>query len=130
MLLSRLESVQFRYLIGGIWNSIFGIVLFGILLLLLEDRIGYLGVLTISMPISITQSHYVQRKFVWSTSSNYKQELMRFSLVYALQYFLNLALLWTAVEFLEFEVFYSQLVIVGFLIVASYLLNKKWTFSR
>lgn len=130
MPLSRLENVQFRYLIGGIWNSIFGIVLFGILLLLLEDQIGYLGVLTISMPISIIQSHYVQRKFVWSTSSNYKQELMRFSLVYALQYFLNLALLWTAVEFLEFEVFYSQLVIVGFLIVASYLLNKKWTFSR
>lgn len=130
MHLSKLENVQFRYLLAGIWNSIFGISLFGILLLLLEDEIGYIGVLTISMPISIIQSHYVQRKFVWSTHSNYRKELMRFSIVYGIQYFLNIALLWGAVEILEFEVFYSQLVIVGFLVVASYLLNKKWTFSR
>jgi putative flippase GtrA len=129
MHLSRLENVQFRYLLGGIWNSFFGIVLFGILLLLLEEQIGYLGVLTISMPISIVQSHFIQRRFVWSTSSSYRQELIRFSTVYAAQYILNVVLLWGAVELLNLPVFISQLIIVGFLIISSYLVNKKWTFS-
>ena len=129
MHISRLENVQFRYLLGGIWNSFFGIAFFGILLLLLEDQIGYIGVLTISMPISILQSHFIQRKFVWSTTSNYKHELIRFSAVYATQYVLNVVLLWGAVELLNAPIFRSQLVIVGFLVIASYLVNKKWTFS-
>ena len=129
MKIAELNNVQFRYLICGLWNSAFGIAIFGLLLWLIEDIVGYVVVLTISMPISIIQSHFVQRRFVWTTTSSYKKELLKFSTVYTVQYFLNVICLWVAVESLDFPVFYSQLVITGFLIVSSYLVNKKWTFS-
>jgi putative flippase GtrA len=129
MKIAKLNKIQFRYLICGVWNSVFGIAIFGILLWLVEDVVGYVAVLTISMPISIIQAHYVQRKFVWTTTSSYKKELLKFSMVYTVQYLLNVISLGVAVEILNFPVFYSQLVITSFLIVSSYLVNKKWTFS-
>lgn len=125
---SRLDSTKVRYLIVGIWNTLFGLAVFAALLFALEDITGYVGVLTISMVISVLQSHLTQRIFVWSTSSRYGKELLRFSSVYVAQYILNLSLLWFAVEICSFPVLNSQLFIAAGLIVIFYFVNKKWTF--
>jgi len=124
----RLSATELKYLVVGIWNTAFGVAIFGALLFALEDRAGYVVVLTISSVISVAQSHFAQRKLVWSTSASYSHELVRFSSVYGAQYILNLLLLWIAVDIWAFPVFLSQLVIAGALIVTFYFVNKKWTF--
>lgn len=123
-----LKSTEFKYVVVGAWNTVFGIAIFGALLFALKGVTGYVGVLTISMVISVLQSHFTQRKFVWSSSASYSQELVRFSSVYCAQYLLNLLLLWIAVDIWFLPVFYSQLVIAGLLILIFFFVNKKWTF--
>ncbi len=122
-------KTEVRYLIAGIWNSIFGVVLFATLIKYFEDSLGYVIILGISYPISIVQSHYVQRRFVWESSYSYKKELSRFGAVYLFQFATNLMLLSIAVEILGFPVLISQIVIVAILILISFVINKKWTFA-
>ena len=123
-------SREVRYAIAGIWNSIFGIALFGLLLVTLQSKIGHLWVLTITTPITVVQSHFVQRRYVWQSNSKYHHELGRFISVYSGQYVANLALLYFLVDTLNFQVFPSQLVITGILIGVSFLINRNWTFAK
>jgi len=122
-------TTEVKYVIAGIWNSIFGVVLFATLLHLFEDELSYAITLGFSYPISIVQSHYVQRGFVWESSYSYKKELTRFGAVYLFQFAANLTLLSIAVEILGFPVLISQIVIVAILILISFVINKKWTFA-
>lgn len=122
-------TTEVKYVIAGIWNSIFGVVLFATLLHLFEDELSYAITLGFSYPISIVQSHYVQRRFVWESSYSYKKELTRFGAVYLFQFAANLTLLSIAVEILGFPVLISQIVIVAILILISFVINKKWTFA-
>ena len=127
--LRRLNTVQARYLFAGGWNTLFGMAIFAVLLFFLEDKIGYIGVLTLATPISIIQAHAVQRRFVWQTSSLYKSELLRFTTVYITQYLLNVMLLIALVEKLDIEVFKAQVIVTAILIFVSFNLNRRWTFS-
>lgn len=129
MKLGFLEKTEVKYVLAGIWNSVFGIALFASLLYLLSSRTSYLVILCISYIVSIFQAHFVQRKYVWNSSYGYRKELMRFGLVYVGQFTANLGLLTFMVEGLEQEVLPSQILITGFLIGVSFLINKKWTFS-
>lgn len=122
-------TTEVKYVIAGIWNSIFGVVLFATLIHLFEDELGYALILGFSYPISIVQSHYVQRRFVWESSYSYKRELTRFGAVYLFQFAANLTLLSIAVEILGFPVLIAQIVIVAILILISFVINKKWTFA-
>lgn len=120
---------EVKYVIAGIWNSIFGVVLFATLIHFFENVLGYAVILGISYPISIVQSHYVQRRFVWESSYSYKKELTRFGAVYFFQFAANLVLLSIAVEIFGLPVLISQIVIVAILILISFVINKKWTFA-
>lgn len=51
--LRRLNTVQARYLFAGVWNTLFGMAIFAVLLFFLKDEIEYIGVLTVATPISI-----------------------------------------------------------------------------
>lgn len=123
------DRLEVKYAIAGVWNSIFGVLFFAGLIHFFEDELGYLVILGISYPISILQSHFVQRKFVWSSSYGYTSELMRFGIVYLVQFIANLLLLSLAVEILGKPVLMAQIVIVVILICISFIINKKWTFA-
>jgi putative flippase GtrA len=124
-----IEKTEVRYVLAGIWNSLFGIALFASLMHLFSSSLNYGVILGFSYTISIVQSHFVQRKYVWSSNFGYRKELFRFGLVYVGQFIANLGLLAFMVEVLEQKVLPSQIIITGFLIGISFLINKKWTFS-
>ena len=116
-----------RYLLVGIWNSVFGVGIFLILSLSLPELSDSL-VLLISYLVSIVQAHFMQRKFVWSSTERYFQELVRFSGAYISQFVANLILLQIFVRFIGLNRSVSQVIIVLILTVVMFFVNKNGVF--
>ena len=116
-----------RYLLVGIWNSVFGVGIFLILSLSLPELSDSL-ILLISYLVSIVQAHFMQRKFVWSSKERYFQELVRFSGAYISQFVANLVLLQIFVRFVGLNRSVSQVIIVLILTVVMYFVNKNGVF--
>ena len=116
-----------RYLFVGIWNSVFGVGIFLILSLSLPELSDSL-ILLISYLVSIVQAHFMQRKFVWSSTERYMQELVRFSGAYISQFVANLVLLQIFVRFIGLNRSVSQVIIVLILTVVMYFVNKNGVF--
>ena len=120
-------SVGSRYLLVGIWNSLFGISNF-YLLSIIFNTWPDLIVLGCSYIISIMQAHIVQRKFVWHSKSAYFPELSRFSSAYILQFAINSSLLVLSDVWLTVDREIRQTVIVIFLTIVFYFVNKRGVF--
>ena len=116
-----------RYLLVGIWNSVFGVGIFLILSLSLPELSDSL-ILLISYLVSIVQAHFMQRKFVWSSTERYMQELVRFSGAYISQFVANLVLLQIFVRFIGLNRSVSQVIIVLILTVVMFFVNKNGVF--
>lgn len=116
-----------RYLLVGIWNSLFGISNFYLLSTLL-DTWPDLVVLGSSYVISIVQAHLTQRRFVWESKSSYLPELARFSSAYILQFAINAALLVLSDMWLTVNREIRQTAIVIFLTIVFYFVNKRGVF--
>lgn len=116
-----------RYLLVGIWNSLFGISNF-YLLSIFFDTWPDLVVLGCSYIISIVQAHAAQRKFVWQSNAAYLPELVRFSSAYILQFAVNSALLVLSDMWLTVNREIRQTVIVIFLTIVFYFVNKRGVF--
>ena len=116
-----------RYLLVGTWNSVFGVGIFLILSLSLPELSDSL-ILLISYLVSIVQAHFMQRKFVWSSTEKYFQELVRFSGAYISQFVANLVLLQIFVRFIGLNRSASQVIIVLILTVVMFFVNKNGVF--
>ena len=116
-----------RYLLVGLWNSVFGV---GIFLILSQSfpKLSDSLVLLIAYVVSIVQAHFMQRKFVWSSKERYFQELVRFSGAYISQFVANLVLLQIFVRFVGINRSVSQVIIVLILTVVMYFVNKNGVF--
>jgi len=116
-----------RYLLVGLWNSVFGVGIF----LILSQSLPKLSdslILLIAYVVSIVQAHFMQRKFVWNSSENYFQELVRFSGAYISQFVANLVLLQIFVRFVGLNRSVSQVIIVLILTVIMFFVNKNGVF--
>ena len=118
-----------RYIIVGAWNTVFGIDTFVLVSSLLFSWPNYL-VLFLSYLVSIVQSHFSQRFFVWVSSKPYFGELMRFGSGYILQFHINVLLLEIGVKVFSFDRNACQVFITIILLFFSFFLNKKYVFSR
>ena len=120
-------KVTTRYLLVGIWNSLFGVGTFLILSQGFPKLYDSL-VLFFSYVISIAQAHFTQRKLVWKSQERYFGELFRFSGAYISQFVVNLILLQVFVQFIGLNRSVSQMIIVVLLTVGMYFINKKGVF--
>lgn len=116
-----------RYLLVGIWNSLFGV---GVFLVLSQSfpKLFDSVILLFSYLISIVQAHFSQRKFVWNSQAGYLVELFRFSGAYISQFVVNLILLQIFVRYFGLNRSVSQMIIVVLLTIGMYFINKKGVF--
>jgi putative flippase GtrA len=119
-----------RFAIVGAWNTLFGLALFTGAYLVLRGNLGYVAVLTIAQVVAVIQAHATQRLVVWRSSEPYLAELMRFAAVYAAVYAINVLLLTAAVSGLGLPALELQWIIGGALIVATYAVQRGWTFKH
>ncbi len=127
---AKFADERVRYLLVGVFNTLFGFLLFTGLYFLLFERIHYINVLLITQIIAVVFSHFMQRKFVWQSAKSYAKELAKFGATYLVASIANILLLTAAVEYLEFSTLYSQYAIGFALIVTTYFFQKHWVFRN
>jgi putative flippase GtrA len=119
-----------RYIFLGLTNTLFGYVVFIILFSLMEDAFEVGVIFTLSALISISESFYVQKRFVWRSSNNWRGEAKRFILTFTVVYFLNIAALNFASRVTDLDLRLVQLPILGALAIGLYFVHKNWTFHE
>jgi putative flippase GtrA len=125
----ELPVTQVRYVVIGLWNTLFGIGTFFFLWRITNES-NYRLVLFLSFCLSNFQSHFTQRFFVWKSKNRYIPELRRF-FVSAIGFFiLNLLLLTFLVEVFKHPPFEVQVFLTFAIVVLSYFFQKYAVFKQ
>lgn len=119
---------KIRYLLGGIYNTLFGYLAFAALLLLFERHLHYLVVLVISHVISVANAFIVYRRFVFKSTGRVLSEYLRFNLVYLVAFLFNIAALPFLVEIAGMTPLKGQAVITVVTVILSYVGHKYFSF--
>jgi putative flippase GtrA len=117
-----------RYVVVGLWNTVFGLLAFTVLLAVLGDSL-YLPALVIAQAAAVAQAHVTQRVLVWRSSSPYLAELVKFSTIYVVVLIANVVLLYAMVQWVGTPPLVTQYVIGGGLVLASYCAQRRWAFA-
>ena len=119
----------FRYLLVGMWNALFSVILLYLLFYLFSSQY-YEYELGINFLISTAQSYITQRLFVWGSSASRKREFVRFLASTSSQYMLNATALYLAVHGLKFQPKYSALPIMLVVTCSFYFVNRNFVFRK
>ena len=124
-----LEDQKFRYLISGVWNTLFGYVLSLILYSTLHSRVHIIIISVMANVIAITVAFIVYKFFVFKTKGNYLKEYFRMYITYGLSAIIGTLSIWFLVDKFSMEFWLSQILITIFLVIFTYIFNQKYTFK-
>ena len=120
---------KFCFLLVGFANTVFGYLLFAVLLLAAgEEHYVLTGV--VSHFIATTSSFALYRTYVFGPRGRVLLDYLRFQLTYTLILALNLASLIALVDLLDWPVLVAQAVCLCLVAVSSYLGHKYFSFRR
>jgi len=122
------KTLKARYFIVGLWNTVFGLVLF-LLLLNVFSYLNYSMLLVCSFLISTGQSHFMQRRLVWKSKARYGREFLKFLGGTSGTFLINLLALPLLVEVLNWPVYRSQILLVICLTLLGYFYQKYHVFK-
>jgi putative flippase GtrA len=119
---------QLLYLVVGVWNTVFGYVVWALMQYVLGDQLPYPVVLLLAWPVAVLNAYLCYRYIVFRSRGPMLRELPRFSLVYLVTLVVNLALLPVALRVLPFNIYVVQALFLGAVVVCSYLGHKYYSF--
>lgn len=130
-LLTRyLDSNKIRYLIAGIWNTIFGYLCGVGVFLLLEDRLHIILIGIIANIIAISMAFFIYKKYVFKTHGNWVAEYFRCYTVYGFTSVVSIFLIWIAVDVISLNIWLAQGLVLPVVFLISYLGHNLFTFRK
>jgi len=128
MIITRKELQAFsKFIFVGVLNTIVG---YGLFVILIYLNVFYLMALTISHIFATTHSYVWNRFFTFKSKNSIFKEMPKFVMVYGFIYVINFLFLFVAVDLWKFNVFISQLCILTFVTIISFLSQRYWTFKK
>ena len=138
-LFTHIPPRQFlRYLLVGVWNTVFGYSTFAAFTYLLSlrwPRYGYLGAGLLSSVVNISVAFLGYKKFVFQTKGNYLQEWLRCIAVYGSGIAIGLVLLPCAVFAIRHATtidrkapYVAAALLTCFNVIYNFLGNKRFSF--
>lgn len=121
---------KIAYILAGVWNTLFGYLIFVVLYSLLHQTFHYTVILVLSYIICITNAFLSYKFIVFKTKGNLLREYLRFYVVYGASFIVNIALMLIIVEFLKVRPIPAQSVILFFMTLVSYLGHKHYSFGK
>ena len=118
----------FRFLLVGLWNTVFSAASFAALYYLTGRR-GYMGVLTLSTILGVTNAFLCHRVFTFQSRAPFWRSYLRFYIIYGIQIGLNFALLPMAVEWFGISPVVAQLLIVALTTLLTYFGHRQFSFA-
>lgn len=119
-----------RYVLVGIWNTIFGYGVFALLQLTLGDSVNYVILLAIAQVIGTLNAFVGYRLLVFKVEGSVLRDLARFSTVYIGAFAVNLAALPLLVEVVGLPVLVAQALVVGATVIVSFFVHRGFSFRR
>ena len=118
---------KLRFLVVGMWNTVFGVGLFNVFLLALGHQL-YLVWFWVTWAISVWQSTATMKFLVFRTKGGYVRQVLRAYLIYLPAQGLATGILWAAVQLAHIPVPLAQLITIFVTTIFSYLGHKYFTF--
>lgn len=120
-----LESKAIRFLISGSLNTITTYAIY----LLLLNRFSYQQSYTAAFVAGILMSYFANRVFVFKAHQGIKTVLL-FPLVYLLQYFIGLVVLWVWIDFFELNPRFGPLITILVSLPVTYMVSKAFFIGK
>ena len=119
-----------RFLVVGLWNTLFAYAVWALLQFLLGDQLHYLVILLLAWPIAVLNAYLCHRHFVFRSRNSVWRELPRFSLVYVATLAGALVALPILIRTLPFNIYVIQAGYVVGVVILSYGAHKLYSFRR
>lgn len=116
------------YLIVGVWNTLFGYVVFALLYYMLQAHLHVDAILVFSYLLATANAYIGYRYIVFRSTGSMKRELRRFVAVYAGTLAANLVVLPFALHVLSWNAYVVQGLFTGIIVVLSYFGHKHFSF--
>ena len=125
--ISEIKAQSIRYLITGGWNTVFGIVVYALLIKLFGEN-HYLLLAVLSNIISITNAYICYKIFVFKTKGNILKEYLKCYVVYGISMLLGLLILYIFVDLMHISPVISNIISVLLLTVVSFIGHRYFSF--
>ena len=119
---------QVLYLVVGGWNTVFGYAVWALMQFLLGGFLHYLVIVVLSWPIAVLNAYLGYRYIVFRSHGSVLRELPRFSTVYLITLFANLAILPVALQLFPLSIYMVQALFAVVVVIGSYLGHKYYSF--
>ena len=130
ILVALIRDKKIRFLLVGGINTIWGILSFPLIYVLLEPmRFHYLVILTFAYLVNTVLSYSTQKKFVFQTHGNIAREFAKFSSLQVVFFFINLVILPIVVEIFFVDPRLAQTSFAVLLAAISFLFHERVTFK-
>jgi putative flippase GtrA len=131
MNLSKLIANQkARYLITGGYNTVLGYLLFVLIFYYFSSTVNHYFLLGICHLIGTIHNFFSYSTFVFKPKVTALSNYMKFNLVYLFTFLLNLILFTLLTKVMNWNLYFSQALIICFIAVVGYILNKYFSFSN
>lgn len=118
---------KLRYLIVGVWNTLFSVLMFNVLLLAFGHSL-YLVWFWVSWAISVVQSTITMKYFAFRRKGSLLPQIGRAYVVYLPAQGLSTGIMWFAVSVLHMIPPLAQLITIFVTTIFSYIGHKYFTF--
>jgi len=121
------HAEKIRFLVVGVWNTIFSVVLYNLLLLAFGHE-SYLLLFWAVWVVAVVQSTATMKYFAFRSGGHFWRQTARAYLIYLPAQGLSTLLLWVGVTLLQLSPPMAQLITIFFTTIFSYLGHKYFTF--
>jgi len=121
---------QWRFLLVGAFNTLFGYLLFSGLFLLFGKRIHYLIIGVISHTIAVCNAFIAYRTLVFPSNDRWQASFVRFNLSQLVSLGFGMSGLYALVEFGHLNPLLAQAVIITLSVILSYTLHRFFSFPN
>ncbi len=125
--LTTQHAEKIRFLVVGVWNTIFSVLLYNLLLLVFGHE-DYLLLFWASWVVAVVQSTATMKYFAFRSGGHFWRQAGRAYLIYLPAQALSTVLLWVGVTVLHLSPPVAQLITIFFTTIFSYLGHKYFTF--
>jgi len=122
-----IHGEKLRFLIVGVWNTVFSVVLFNALILV-AGREHYLVLFWAVWVVAVVQSTATMKYFAFRSRGDFWRQAGRAYLVYLPAQGLSTLLLWLAVAVVHLSPEFAQLITIFMTTIFSYVGHKYFTF--
>ena len=128
--LNLLRSQFFRYLIVGVWNTVFGIGLYWLAYGTLGKSVHYMLLAVPVNILAITNAFVCYKLIVFRTRGNWIKEYVKCFIIYGGGALASMALLWLLVSCFRMNPAIANMVGSVIVVIGSYFGHKYFSFYR